>query len=37
MVALDFLDVSDGFGSLVNINVLRKMEVQFRMDQDSLK
>ena len=37
MVALDFLDVSDGFGSLVHNNILRKMEVQFGMDQASLE
>ena len=37
MVALNFLDVSDGFGSLVHINLLRKMEVQYGMDQDSLE
>ena len=36
MVALDFLDISDGFGFLVHINILRKMEVQFGLDQDSL-
>ena len=37
MVALDFLDVLDGFGSLVHNNILRKMEVQFGMDQASLE
>ena len=37
MVALDFLDVSDGFGSLVHNNILRKMEVQYGMDQASLQ
>ena len=37
MVALDFLDVSDGFGSLVHCNILRKMEVQFGMGQASLE
>ena len=37
MVALDFLDVLDGFGSLVHNSILRKMEVQFGMDQASLE
>ena len=37
MVALDFLDVSDGFGSLIHCNILRKMEVQYGMDQASLQ
>ena len=36
MVALNFLVVSDGFGSLVHINILRIIEVQFGMDQNSL-
>ena len=34
---MEVLDVSDGFGSLVHINILRKMEVQFGMDQNSLE
>ena len=37
MVALDFLDVSDGFVSLIHCNILWKMEVQFGMDQASLQ
>ena len=34
MVALDFLEVYDGFCFLVHVNIIRKMEVQFGMDQD---
>ena len=37
MVALDFLDVSDGFGSLVHVNILRKMEVQFGMSNKAME
>ena len=37
MVVLDFLDISDRFGSLVHCNILRKMEVQCGMGQASLE
>ena len=37
LVALDFLDCSAGFDSIVHLYILRKMEVQFGMDNDSLK
>ena len=37
LVALDFLDVSAGFDTLVHLCILRKMEVQFGMDQAALE
>ena len=37
LVALDFLDVSAGFNTLVHLCILRKMETQFGMNQDSLE
>ena len=37
LVALDFLDISDGFGSMVHLCLLRKMEVQFGMGEESLE
>ena len=36
LVALNFLDVSAGFDTLVHLYILRKMEIQFGMDQASL-
>ena len=36
LVALDFLDVSAGFDTLVHLSILRKMEVMYGMDQASL-
>ena len=37
LVALDFLDVSAGFDTLVHLCILRKMETQFGMDKKSLE
>ena len=37
LVALDFLDVSAGFDTLVHLCILRKMETQFGMDQTLLE
>ena len=37
LVALDFLDISAGFDTLVHLHLLRKMEVQFGMEDDSLE
>ena len=37
LVALDFLDVSAGFDTLVHLYILRKMEVHYGMEQDSLE
>ena len=37
LVALDFLDVSAGFDTLIYLNILRKMEVQFGLDGKSLE
>ena len=37
LVALDFLDCSAGFDSMVHLCILRKMEVQFGMSNDSLE
>ena len=37
LVALDFLDCSAGFDSMVHLYILRKMEVQFGMSNDSLE
>ena len=37
LVALDFLDCSAGFDTIVHLYILRKMETQFGMDQGSLE
>ena len=37
LVALDFLDCSAGFDSIVHLYILRKMEVHYGMHEDSLK
>ena len=37
LVALDFLDVSAGFDTLVHLYILRKMEVQYGMEKESLE
>ena len=37
LVALDVLDVSAGFDTLVHLYILRKMEVQYGMKQNSLE
>ena len=37
LVALDFLDCSAGFDTMVHLYILRKMEVLYGMDQDSQK
>ena len=37
LVALDFLDCSAGFDSIIHLYILRKMEVNFGMHKDSLK
>jgi hypothetical protein len=37
LVALDFLDMSAGFDTLIHLYILRKMENQFGMDEDSLE
>ena len=37
LVALDFLDCSAGFDTLVHLYILRKMQTQFGMAQDSLE
>ena len=37
LVALDFLDMSAGFDTLVHLHILRKMEIQFGMHEDSLE
>ena len=37
LVALDFLDMSAGFDSLIHLYILRKMDIQFGMDEDSLE
>ena len=37
LVALDFLDVSAGFDTLIHLYILRKMQVQFGMDEKSLE
>ena len=37
LVALDFLDMSAGFDTLIHLYILRKMEIQFGMDEDSLE
>ena len=36
-MALDFLDMSAGFDTLVHLHILRKMEIQFGMHEDSLE
>ena len=35
LVALDFLDCSAAFDTMVHLYILRKMEVLYGMDQDS--
>ena len=37
LVALDFLDCSAGFDTIVHLYILRKLETQFGMDQNSLQ
>ena len=37
LVALDFLNVSTGFDTLVHLYLLRKMEVQYGMEEESLE
>ena len=37
LVALDFLDCSAGFDTLEHLCILRKMEIQYGMNQDSLQ
>ena len=37
LVALDFLDCSAGFDSMVHLHILRKMEIQFGMSNDSVE
>ena len=37
IVALDFLDVSAGFDTLVHLHILRKMEIHYGMHEDSLE
>ena len=36
LVARDFLEVSAGFDTLVHMYILRKMEVQYGMEKNSL-
>ena len=37
LVALDFLDCSAGFDSMVHLYILRKMEIQFGMSRESVE
>ena len=37
LVALEFLNVSVGFDTLVHIHILRKMEVHYGMEQNSVE
>ena len=37
LVAVDFLDISAGFDTMVHLCLLRKMEVQFGMGEESLE
>ena len=37
LVALDFLDCSAGFDSMIHLYILRKMEVHYGMNENSLK